>query len=299
MLLSIFIPTYKRSHAVKRVLGELSFILRDYRFLNVELVISDNASGCDYSFMSKYKSARIILHIAEKNTGLKGNILRASHLCSGRYILILSDEDVIKSESLACLVKYLGKSDTYANALMLLGVTTQEGVIIPGRAMSGFVNVGSLDWYSAGYISGAVISKEQLSSGLNYVDFMNPANMYPTLTLMCISGFSYISTLGAIHIQMVQDLPSAIHEELTNAKSHLYIDNKIRYIGFLVSCMSWYLLNHKILDLSKKAEYVMQWSLLLKRMYKEAFKPIHADKADEGILLDFHGKTAISTPGTQ
>lgn len=100
---------------------------------------------------------------------------------------------------------------------------------------------------------------------------------------LCICGDSKVRMLGSIRVQMVDELPSLISEELASAKSHISIENKILFIGFVCDCVKWHLLLNQDQTIMQ-ASFLSEWRALLKRMYKEVFHPVHAEAADLELL---------------
>lgn len=105
-LISIAIPTYNRAPVLTetlRALAEHPELMRE----DVELVISDNASTDatpdvvrDFS-ESTGKAVRYRRN--ETNLGIDGNIHAVSHLATGRYLLLMSDDDFLRPGALTRL----------------------------------------------------------------------------------------------------------------------------------------------------------------------------------------------------
>lgn len=104
------------------------------------------------------------------------------------------------------------------------------------------------------------------------VYYLKKENMYPSLALLCICGDSKARMLGSIRVQMVDELPSLISEELASAKSHISMENKLLFIGFVCDCVKWYLLLSQDQTIMQ-TNFLSEWRALLKRMYKEVFHP--------------------------
>lgn len=106
-LISIAIPTYNRAETLAETLKALAVhpeLMDDY----VELVISDNASTDhtvdvirDFS-ASTGKSVRYGRN--GSNLGIDGNIHAVAHLATGRYLLLMSDDDFLKPGAITRLV---------------------------------------------------------------------------------------------------------------------------------------------------------------------------------------------------
>lgn len=105
-LISIAIPTYNRS----AILGDTLKALGDHpEFLHpdIELVISDNASSDDTGAVVAAFAARtgkpVVYHRNTTNLGIDGNIHAVSQLASGRYLLLMSDDDFLRPGALSRL----------------------------------------------------------------------------------------------------------------------------------------------------------------------------------------------------
>lgn len=105
-LISIAIPTYNRAPVLTdtlRALAEHPELMRD----DVELVISDNASTDATSDVIRDFSARtgkvVRYRRNETNLGIDGNIHAVSHLATGRYLLLMSDDDYLRPGALTRL----------------------------------------------------------------------------------------------------------------------------------------------------------------------------------------------------
>ncbi len=106
-LITIAIPTFNRIEMLTQTLEELA--RQDgFHDEDVEIVISDNASPVDPTAMLREFERRhnrpLVLHRNASNEGIDGNIHRASELATGRYILFMSDDDVLLPGSLRRLL---------------------------------------------------------------------------------------------------------------------------------------------------------------------------------------------------
>jgi len=104
--ISIAIPTYNRANVLADTLSALAThpeLMND----DVELVISDNASSDTTADVVRDFSARtgkvVRFSCNERNLGIDGNIHAVSHLATGRYLLLMSDDDFLKPGALTRL----------------------------------------------------------------------------------------------------------------------------------------------------------------------------------------------------
>lgn len=97
-LITIAIPTYNRFETLTETLNELAR-QEGFHDADVEIVISDNASPVDPTPMLREFERRhgraLVVHRNASNEGIDGNIHRVGELATGRYILFMSDDDVL------------------------------------------------------------------------------------------------------------------------------------------------------------------------------------------------------------
>lgn len=97
-LITIAIPTYNRIDTLTATLDELAR-QEGFHDTDLEVVISDNASPVDPTPMLREFERRhgrsLVLHRNASNEGIDGNIHRVGELATGRYILFMSDDDVL------------------------------------------------------------------------------------------------------------------------------------------------------------------------------------------------------------
>lgn len=105
-LISIAIPTYNRCEVLSETLSALAKhpeLLRS----DIELVISDNASSDNtesiiFDFSSR-TGKHVVYQCNESNLGIDANIHAVSHLATGRYLLLMSDDDFLRPGALSRL----------------------------------------------------------------------------------------------------------------------------------------------------------------------------------------------------
>jgi abequosyltransferase len=105
-IISIAIPTYNRSRRLEDTLTRLSAhpeIFADW----VEVVISDNASTDNtpdvVAAFSERTGKPVRFSRNASNVGIDGNIHSVSQLATGRYLLLMSDDDLLLPGALARL----------------------------------------------------------------------------------------------------------------------------------------------------------------------------------------------------
>ena len=109
-LISIAIPTYNRATILSKTLDALAAhpeLLRD----DIEICVSDNASTDDTAAVVNAFALRLgktlVYHRNASNLGIDGNIHAVSRLATGRYLLLMSDDDFLRPGALTHLLGLL------------------------------------------------------------------------------------------------------------------------------------------------------------------------------------------------
>lgn len=101
--LSICIPTYNRRKYLEQSINVLLPQLSD----EVEVLISNNCSTDDTDDYCKTLDSRIKYHKQSENTGFDGNFLWLLENATGKYIIILSDDDYFEDGAVNRLIEFL------------------------------------------------------------------------------------------------------------------------------------------------------------------------------------------------
>lgn len=109
-LVSVLILTYDRSDLLKKSLD--AALESDYP--NLEFIVSDNGSSEDIAgFVKKiypYKKIKVVR--LEKNKGLTGGFNFGFKFCSGRYIMLLSNDTKIDRKAISLMVGMMEKDSS-------------------------------------------------------------------------------------------------------------------------------------------------------------------------------------------
>ncbi len=142
-LLTIAIPTYNRRKYLEENLNVLLPQLEKND--NVEVFVSDNASTDDTeSFMKKIcEKYPIKYYRNEVNVGADGNFCRCFERAEGKYILILSDDDILKDHSLQYLTQLLKKEPDF----LFLNCSSFEGRYVSANRKNGAIRLEE-DWHT-------------------------------------------------------------------------------------------------------------------------------------------------------
>lgn len=103
-VLSIAIPTYRRSGYLRQALSSVASEVAAGDDL-VEVVVSDNASEDDTAqAVQAFSGLRVRYHRNGHNLGLAENVLLACERCSGAYVFLLCDDDLISPGALKAVL---------------------------------------------------------------------------------------------------------------------------------------------------------------------------------------------------
>lgn len=112
-LISIVIPTYKRTNllkdAIDSALGQVDF--NDY-----EIIVLDNEDEFDRKteteeLLETYENKKVLYYKNEKNIGMTGNWNRGIELANGKWITLLHDDDILHETFLRQMFNILKKND--------------------------------------------------------------------------------------------------------------------------------------------------------------------------------------------
>lgn len=116
ILLSICIPSYNRGN---RAYENILALMKSYYDEEIEFVLSNNGTENDtknsYAKIKELEDSRIKYYEFEENHGFAINCCKVCEMATGKFILLLSDEDLIDLHSLHLIMKQLDESsDTLA-----------------------------------------------------------------------------------------------------------------------------------------------------------------------------------------
>lgn len=123
-LLTIAIPTYNGAKTIKTM---MDILLNQYD-KRVEILVSDNCSTDQIpciikDYQARYPFIKYVRH--NKNIGADANFLYCMKIASGKFIYLLSDDDVLIEGTLQHILNYLEKYDDvsllYLNSVAFYG----------------------------------------------------------------------------------------------------------------------------------------------------------------------------------
>lgn len=161
ILLSICIPSYNRGH---RALENIRHLVKSEFDNEIEFVVSNNGTKNNtkesYHEITKINDSRIIYHEFSYNQGMAPNFCKAVDIASGKYILLLSDEDFIDLSKLKLLMNILKASN---EEYSIIRVKSDKQGLVP---YIGITDKGkeSLRNYilTSNYMSGNIYNREVL-----------------------------------------------------------------------------------------------------------------------------------------
>lgn len=148
-LLSIFIPTYNR---LKYVSHQLEFLFDECKeYNNIEIVVRDNNSNDGtIEYLKKQTWLNKVIY-NDYNMGPTQTIFSCEEFCSGKYLWMVSDDDVLEKGIVSRVVNILEQEKNltylYLNYSPMLGVSPEEGYgeaalhITPGRHDNAFLSM--------------------------------------------------------------------------------------------------------------------------------------------------------------
>jgi glycosyltransferase involved in cell wall biosynthesis len=109
-LLTIAIPTWNRAKYLKLTLDQLSRESQSLKYNELEVLISDNCSSDDTETIARAicnENQNFNYYRSDINKGGDFNIAKSFQLASGKYVLILGDDDIIVDGGLKTIIDFL------------------------------------------------------------------------------------------------------------------------------------------------------------------------------------------------
>jgi len=197
ILLSICIPSYNRGkRAYDNVLHNLQALYDE----EIEVILSNNGTQNDsavyYDKISQMNDSRLIYYSFAENQGFVNNLCKVCELANGKYVLLLSDEDLVNIDGLDRVLNILAKNPE------TLAVVRTKGNVQAGVPSTKLAQPGreALLTYmlSSNYMSGVIFNNKLLQqyNALQYIkeNLSNSACFYyPHMVwevLLCQYGYA-------------------------------------------------------------------------------------------------------------
>lgn len=133
-LLSLTIPTWNRASFLAQNLDQMSVVAKGY-WAEIELIVSDNASTDSTQDVVKQaiSNGLPIKYIRNsENIGSDANIAQCFNLATGKYVLILGDDDFLIDGAIEVLIKHLKSFDYGVVCIKPFGFDTSFKDEFPG-----------------------------------------------------------------------------------------------------------------------------------------------------------------------
>lgn len=161
VLISICIPSYNRG---KRAYDNIIHTLKSELDVEIEVVLSNNGTKNDsreyYEKINQIKDPRLTYFEFEENQGFALNLCKAVDLAKGRYVLLLSDEDLVDFKQLKYVVSAL---DSYEDSISIVRTKSDGQGVVPFIGMAKSAKDSLFNFMlSSNYMSGIIFNKELL-----------------------------------------------------------------------------------------------------------------------------------------
>lgn len=175
ILLSICIPSYNRGN---RAYDNILALMKSYYDEEIEFVLSNNGTENDtkkyYTKIKELEDSRIKYYEFEQNQGFAINCCKVCEIATGKFILLLSDEDLIDLNFLHLIMKKLHESSDILAILkpsVLSQIEFTDAIKAAGQeALETFM-------LTSNYMSGIILNNKLLKQhqGIDYIK-SNPEN---------------------------------------------------------------------------------------------------------------------------
>lgn len=205
-LLTIAIPTYNGSKTICNMLD----LLLPQCTSEVEVLICDNCSTDGTSelirdYILSYPFIRYIKN--SSNIGADGNFLKCMQEASGRYIHLLSDDDILIEGSLEYIISFLKKNpamglvylstvdfkNKYESLEKCIDTTTYAAEDICTKNRILFMKYASQYW---GFVSSFIINREQFNKIDNPQQYFGTYWLQSYIHILCTSGDAFLGIVS-------------------------------------------------------------------------------------------------------
>lgn len=161
ILLSICIPSYNRG---RRAYDNIIHNLQSYYDEEIEIVLSNNGTQNStkeyYEKISLIKDSRLTYYAFEENEGFALNICKTSEIARGKFILMLSDEDLV---NLSALPKIMDDIYKKRENLAVMRTRGDRQAIIPSTKFTEAGEEAILTYsLTSNYISGIIYNNTMI-----------------------------------------------------------------------------------------------------------------------------------------
>jgi glycosyltransferase involved in cell wall biosynthesis len=130
-LLSICIPTFNRKKYLEILLSQIEHLIQQ-DYLDIEICISDNSSDDgSWEYIKKFASQSSRVHIKrqEINIGGNRNLIDITSIASGKWILVIGDDDTLIVENLEKLLLTLPDLKAFNYILLNTKISENQNLL--------------------------------------------------------------------------------------------------------------------------------------------------------------------------
>lgn len=128
--ISFVVPTYKRE---KMLYETINSILSQPEIVPYEVIVVDNSTDMSndnktYRLIKTIRSEKILYYVNEKNLGQAGNWNRCFSLARGKYVAMVHDDDLLKSDYLEQMLKCIAVAERFLRPVGVIRPLLQDFV---------------------------------------------------------------------------------------------------------------------------------------------------------------------------
>ncbi len=187
ILLSICIPTYNRG---KRALENVLHTIQSHFDEEIEIVISNNGTENNtkkyYNQLANNLDSRIKYHRHSENLGLSINVCSSIEMANGKFVILLSDEDILYLDQIESILsickKHADSLSVVRSSHVTQGKLNTTGLFNKGKdALLGYM-------MTSNYISGIIFNRT-LINDCKVIDYIkqhqenNACYYYPHMVI--------------------------------------------------------------------------------------------------------------------
>ena len=280
IVLTIAIPTYKRSWCIKRQierLGKIKELCGD----RVEILISDNCSPDDTqnivaeASMSGFECTYIR---NTENIGAARNFIQCLHKASGKYVLLLGDDDLVNVLELAKIVDILSVNSEYGLCFIDMQNKLPRGEY---RVYSNPAEVAEIMGYWSTFMSASIVNRKFVED-IDYDKYIEThLTQLPLYLTALFSGYNNIVCNFPLFDENGADAK-------TNGGYNFYEVFIVGYLGIWREFIKGGSLSNKLFRYIKKDIFPFIWGFTIQLLIH---KEVGRFKTEKGwkILFMYYG----------
>lgn len=222
---SVIIPVFNGSKYLEETVRSCA----NQSHENLEILILDDKSSdnCEAIFKEIIKiDKRIKIFMNERNLGFLKTANKGIKMCSGSYIIVLGQDDVLKINHIEIMLK---EFDEVTGAVFCKSTLINEnGNIINSNEQEEFeaiVDVFRLSLGNAINSCGLLMKKsiiEQVAYYEEFVDFPNYGEWYLWIKIVNVSNIKFCNNIKSLYRRHSSNMTNSFQEKNTMKKLHPY-----------------------------------------------------------------------------